>query len=77
VIVPASAAAAFCLQCAYRFTTYEQIGRSDRVICATAPMNHSIAASMNSLAKACEKRSINLVTLETAVDEIVHELGDR
>ena len=29
---------------------------------------------MNSLAKACEKRSISLVTLETAVDEIVHEL---
>jgi transcriptional repressor NrdR len=29
---------------------------------------------VNSLAKACEKRSISLVTLETAVDEIVHEL---
>ena len=29
---------------------------------------------MNSLAKACEKRPIGLVTLETAVDEIVHEL---
>jgi len=29
---------------------------------------------VNSLAKACEKRSIGLVTLEQAVDEIVHEL---
>jgi transcriptional repressor NrdR len=29
---------------------------------------------VNSLAKACEKRSISLVTLESAVDEIVHEL---
>jgi transcriptional repressor NrdR len=29
---------------------------------------------VNSLAKACEKRSISLVTLENAVDEIVHEL---
>jgi transcriptional repressor NrdR len=34
---------------------------------------------VNSLAKACEKRPIGLVTLETAVDEIVHELetGER
>jgi len=29
---------------------------------------------VNSLAKACEKRQISLVTLESAVDEIVHEL---
>ena len=29
---------------------------------------------VNSLAKACEKRSISLVTLEQAVDEIVHEM---
>jgi transcriptional repressor NrdR len=29
---------------------------------------------VNSMAKACEKRSISLVTLEQAVDEIVHEL---
>ena len=29
---------------------------------------------VNSMAKACEKRSISLVTLESAVDEIVHEL---
>jgi transcriptional repressor NrdR len=29
---------------------------------------------VNSLAKACEKRPISLVTLEHSVDEIVHEL---
>ena len=29
---------------------------------------------VSSLAKACEKRSISLVTLEQAVDEIVHEV---
>ena len=28
----------------------------------------------NSIAKACEKRSISLVTLEQAVDDIVHEV---
>jgi transcriptional repressor NrdR len=65
-----------CLQCAYRFTTYEQIERSDlRVIKRDRthePFDrHKL---VNSLAKACEKRSISLVTLETAVDEIIHDL---
>src|SRR5436305_8939221 len=65
-----------CLQCAYRFTTYEQIERSDlRVIKRDRthePFDRRKLVS--SLAKACEKRQISLVTLETAVDEIVHEL---
>ena len=65
-----------CLQCAYRFTTYEEIERSDlRVIKRDRthePFDRRKLVS--SLAKACEKRSISLVTLEQAVDDIVHEL---
>ncbi len=70
-----------CLQCAFRFTTYEQIERSDlRVV--KRDRTHEIfdrRKLVNSLAKACEKRAISLVTLEGAVDEIVHDLetGDR
>jgi transcriptional repressor NrdR len=65
-----------CLQCSYRFTTYEQIDRSDlRVI--KRDRTHEMfdrRKLVNSLAKACEKRSISLVALEQAVDEIIHEL---
>ncbi|MDQ6808268.1 MAG: transcriptional regulator NrdR [Verrucomicrobiota bacterium] len=70
-----------CLQCAFRFTTYEQIERSDlRVV--KRDRTHEIfdrRKLVSSLAKACEKRAISLVTLEQAVDEIVHELetGER
>ena len=65
-----------CLQCSYRFTTYEEIERSElRVIKRDRthePFDRRKLVS--SLAKACEKRSISLVTLEGAVDEIVHEV---
>ncbi len=65
-----------CLQCSYRFTTYEEIERSElRVIKRDRthePFERRKLAS--SLAKACEKRTISLVTLEQAVDEIQNEL---
>jgi transcriptional repressor NrdR len=65
-----------CLNCRYRFTTYEEIERSDlRVVKRDRthePFDrHKLASS---LAKAFEKRSVSLVTLEQMVDEIVHEL---
>jgi transcriptional repressor NrdR len=65
-----------CLSCGYRFTTYEEIERSDlRVIkrdrTHEAFDRRKLAAS---IAKAFEKRSTSLVTLEQIVDEIVHEL---
>ena len=65
-----------CLQCAFRFTTYEQIERSDLRVIKRDRTHESFDRRklVNSLAKACEKRSISLVTLEGAVDEIVHEL---
>jgi transcriptional repressor NrdR len=65
-----------CLQCSFRFTTYEEIERSDiRVV--KRDRTHEIfdrRKLASSLAKACEKRPISLVTLEQAVDDIVHEL---
>ena len=65
-----------CLQCAFRFTTYETIDRSDLRVIKRDRTHEPFDRRklVNSLAKACEKRSISLVTLESAVDEIVHEL---
>jgi transcriptional repressor NrdR len=58
------------------FTTYEEIERSDlRVVKRDRthePFDRRKLAS--SIAKAFEKRSVSLVTLEQLVDEIVHEL---
>jgi transcriptional repressor NrdR len=65
-----------CLHCEYRFTTYEEIERSDlRVVKRDRthePFDRRKLAS--SIAKALEKRSTSLVTLEEMVDDIVHEL---
>ena len=65
-----------CLQCSYRFTTYEEIERSElRVIKRDRthePFDRRKLVA--SLARACEKRPISLVTLEQAVDEVVHQL---
>lgn len=65
-----------CLQCAFRFTTYEQIERSDLRVVKRDRTHEPFDRHklVSSLAKACEKRSISLVTLEGAVDEIIHEL---
>ena len=65
-----------CLQCAYRFTTYETIDRSDLRVIKRDRTHEQFDRKklVNSLAKACEKRSISLVTLENAVDDIIHEL---
>ena len=65
-----------CLKCKYRYTTYEEIERSDlRVIKSNRthePFDRRKLAA--SIAKAFEKRSASLLTLEDMVDEIVHEL---
>src|SRR5215469_4612967 len=65
-----------CLKCKFRYTTYEEIERSDlRVIKSDRshePFDRRKLAA--SIAKAFEKRSASLLTLEDMVDQIVHEL---
>src|SRR5207248_7974779 len=64
------------LKCKYRFTTYEEIERSDlRVVKRDRthePFDRRKLAT--SIAKAFEKRSARLLTLEEMVDEIEHEI---
>jgi transcriptional repressor NrdR len=65
-----------CLKCKYRYTTYEEIERSDlRVIKSNRvhePFDRRKLAA--SIAKAFEKRSASLLTLEDMVNGIVHDL---
>ena len=65
-----------CLQCSYRFTTYEEIERSELRVVKRDRTHEAFDRRklVGSLAKACEKRPISLLTLEQAVDEIVHDL---
>src|SRR5919199_4190860 len=65
-----------CLACGYRFTTYEEIERSDLRVIKRDRSHEPFDRRklVNSLAKAFEKRSTSLIVLEEAVDDIVHEL---
>ena len=65
-----------CLKCAYRYTTYEEIERTDLRVIKRDRSHEPFDRRklVNSLAKACEKRSISLVVLEEAVDDIIHEI---
>lgn len=65
-----------CVVCNFRFTTYEQVERADmRVIKRDGrgePFDrHKL---FNGIAKACEKRPINIEILEKTVEEIIHDL---
>src|SRR5438270_8982771 len=65
-----------CQKCKYRYTTYEEIERSDlRVVKRDRthePFDRRKLAG--SIAKALEKRSTSLLILADIVEEIVHEL---
>ena len=66
-----------CLSCGYRFTTYEEIERSDLRVIKRDRRTHEPfdrRKLAGSIAKAFEKRSTSLLTLEQIVDDIVHEL---
>jgi len=65
-----------CLKCAYRYTTYEEIERTDLRVVKRDSSHEPFDRRklVNSLAKACEKRPISLVVLEQAVDDIIHEI---
>jgi transcriptional repressor NrdR len=65
-----------CLKCNYRYTTYEEIERTDLRVIKRDRSHESFDRRklVSSMAKACEKRPISLVVLEQAVDEIVHLL---
>src|SRR5438128_9560320 len=65
-----------CLSCGYRFTTYEDIERSGLRVIKRDRTHEAFDRRKlaDSIAKACEKRSVGLVKLAQVVEEIANEI---
>jgi len=65
-----------CLKCGYRYTTYEQIERTELRVIKRDGTRESLNREklMSGLVKACEKRPVSMDRLDRAVDEILADL---
>ncbi len=66
-----------CLECGYRFTTYEEIIRNKLGVVKRDGRHENFdrAKLTGGIERACEKRSISSDQIEDMVDSIVEELG--
>ena len=65
-----------CLRCDYRYTTYEQIERTELRVVKRDNLREALNREkiLRGLVKACEKRPVSMDRLDRAVDEIISEL---
>ncbi len=65
-----------CLACDYRYTTYEQIERTELQVVKRDGTRESLNREkiLRGLVKACEKRPVSMDRLDRAVEEILAEL---
>ncbi len=65
-----------CLRCDYRYTTYEQIERTELRVLKRDNLHESLNREkiLRGMIKACEKRPVSMAQLDSAADEIVAEL---
>jgi len=65
-----------CLACGYRYTTYEQIERTELQVVKRDGTRESLNREkiFRGLVKACEKRPVPMDRLDRAVEEILAEL---
>lgn len=65
-----------CLQCSYRYTTYEQIERTELRVVKRDGTRQTLNREklLRGLVKACEKRPVSMDRLDRAVEEILAEL---
>ena len=65
-----------CLRCGYRYTTYEQMERTELRVLKRDNMTEARNREkiLKGMIKACEKRPVGMDQLDVAVDEIVAEL---
>ncbi len=65
-----------CLRCGYRYTTYEQIERTELRVVKRDQLHQALNREkiLRGMIKACEKRPVNMEQLDHAADEIVAEL---
>lgn len=68
-----------CLNCEYRFTTYEQTERADMLVIKRDERHEAFDRHKlyNGIAKACEKRPVGLDVLDRAVNEIIEDLESK
>jgi transcriptional repressor NrdR len=67
-----------CLRCGFRFTTYEQLERTDVRVVKRNNTREPIDRQklLGGLLKACEKRPVSVDRLEQATEEIIMELQE-
>lgn len=65
-----------CLRCGYRYTTYEQIERTELRVLKRDNMHEALNREkiLSGMIKACEKRPVSMDRLDIAVDEIIADL---
>jgi len=65
-----------CLTCGYRYTTYEQIERTELRVIKSGGEREALNREklFRGLVKACEKRPVSMDRLDRAVEEILTEL---
>ena len=65
-----------CLACGYRYTTYEQIERTELRVIKKDGTREALNREklFRGLVKACEKRPVSMDRLDRAVEEILSEL---
>ena len=65
-----------CTQCGYRYTTYEQIERTELRVLKRDGTREALNREklMSGLVKACEKRPVSMEQLGRAVEEILADL---
>jgi transcriptional repressor NrdR len=65
-----------CLQCSQRFTTYEEVERSELRVAKRDGRSEPFDKEklLGGMLKACEKRPVGVEALEKVADEIMHDL---
>lgn len=65
-----------CLRCGYRYTTYEQLERTELRVVKRDSLHEALNREkiLRGMITACEKRPVSMERLDVAADEIVAEL---
>ena len=65
-----------CLRCGYRYTTYEQLERTELRVVKRSNVHEVLNREtiLRGMIEACEKRPVSMEQLDNAADELVAEL---
>jgi transcriptional repressor NrdR len=68
-----------CLQCGYRFTTYEEVERAGLLIVKRDDRREEFSRDklLSGIRKACQKRPISPKAIEDLVEKIVNDVTDK